>query len=84
MQHFARSLRTLVANNQAKLALAVLNDFLPAQMPHLHDAVLLLQANLTQAERDFTTGVATRSEVQQHLAKVNAGLLNIIGEIASP
>ncbi|MEI6409897.1 MAG: hypothetical protein WCR52_10970 [Bacteroidota bacterium] len=82
MQHFAKILRSFVAANRTKLVLAILYDFLPAQMPHLHDQVLLLQAGLSQAERDFATGVATRAEVQQSVAKVNAGLLNVIGEIA--
>ncbi|MFM9948292.1 MAG: hypothetical protein ACKV1O_10175 [Saprospiraceae bacterium] len=82
MQHFAKTLRSFVAANRAKLVLAILDDFLPGQLPHLHNEALLLQASLSQAERDFATGVATRSEVQQNIARVNAGLLNIIGEIA--
>jgi len=82
MQHFAKTLRSFVAANRAKLVLAILDDFLPGQMPHLHNEALLLQASLSQAERDLATGVATRNEVQQNIARVNAGLLNIIGEIA--
>lgn len=82
MQHFAKTLRSFVAANRAKLALAVLNDFLPNQMPQLHDEALLLQANLAQAESDFATGVADRREVQQSVARVNAGLLRLIGEVA--
>jgi tetratricopeptide (TPR) repeat protein len=82
MQHFANTLRALVATNRPKLVLAVLSDFLSKNIPHLHNEALMLQANLSQAERDLATGVANRNEVQQSLAKINAGLLHLIGEIA--
>jgi tetratricopeptide (TPR) repeat protein len=81
MQQFITTLQSLVATNRTKLALAILSDFFAQKRFDLHQQTLMYQATLSKAERDFTTGVATRSEVQQNIAKVNVGLLNLIEEI---
>jgi tetratricopeptide (TPR) repeat protein len=81
MQQFINTLQSLVATNRTKLALAILSDFFAQKQPDLHQQTLMYQATLSKAERDFTTGVATRNEVQQNIAKVNVGLLSMLEEI---
>jgi tetratricopeptide (TPR) repeat protein len=78
MQHFTKTLRSLVAAHRPKLVLAVLADFFEASSPDLHRQTLMIQANLAQTEREIATGVLDRAEARQLFARVNAGLLQLI------
>lgn len=82
MQHFANSLRALVARDQPKLALAVLNDFLAKEMPSIADSGLLLQAQLNRLSQETATGLVNSADARQRLAQINAGILQLINEVA--
>ncbi len=83
MQQFVKDLRNLVAANRPKLVLAVLTDFFEKYSADFHQQTLMVQANLSQTEREQATGVLSAVEARQSFAKINASLLYLIDAIPS-
>lgn len=83
MNIFANTIKSLIAQNKIKLAIAVLTDFWHHKNQVSHSECLLLRSQVLQAERDFTAGLIERGEVTQVMNRVKAGLMNQAQEVAA-
>lgn len=82
MDHLTDFLKAHLAQNRTKLVLTILIDFYKGKRPDLQNQCVLHLSNLEQVERDFASGVISRQEAWQSLAKVKMGLIHLIDEAA--
>ncbi len=79
---FSNTLKKLIAEGRIKVSLQILSDFFQSRDQTLFNDALLLQSNLTDAERNLSQGLITQVEANQAFAKIKKGVLLLIDEVS--
>lgn len=82
MNILTKTLKSLIAQNKIKLAMAVLADFWQDKNHAFYNECLLLRSQWLQVEQDFTAGLIDRSEAVRVMNRVKAGLVQQVQEVA--